>query len=96
MLVLWKSGVLRDIGCPRLTVHDELDWSQQNGTKRTREAFNYVQHAMEQVIRLRMPVRRIFPAALRGVPSRSGCIGRCVDISIQKGTAAPLKGIRRL
>ena len=57
MLALWQSGVLDEIGVPRLTVHDELDFSQRDDSARTRDAFAFVQRTMENVIPLRIPVK---------------------------------------
>lgn len=57
MLKLWKSGVLDYVGVPRLTVHDELDWSQTEDSPQMEEAFRYVQHVMQGAIQLRVPVK---------------------------------------
>jgi len=43
-------------GVPRLTVHDELDFSQVDDTPATREAFREMHHIMQTVIPLRVPV----------------------------------------
>lgn len=50
----WKDGVFDATGTPRLTVHDELDFSDPGGKK---EAFREMQHIMESAIKLRIPVK---------------------------------------
>lgn len=50
----WKDGVFDVIGVPGLTVHDELDFSD-DGT--CDEAFMYFQHVMETCITMRIPIR---------------------------------------
>ncbi len=57
MVLLDESGVFDYIGLPNLTVHDELDFNIQNGSKVTRDALRYVKRTMEQAIPLRVPVR---------------------------------------
>ncbi len=49
-----KDGVFAATGTPRLTVHDELDFSDPGGKK---EAFREMQRIMESAIKLRIPVR---------------------------------------
>jgi DNA polymerase-1 len=56
MLRCWEEGVFDVTGVPRLTVHDELDFSD-TGAPGTEEAFAYMQHVMETAIPLRIPVR---------------------------------------
>lgn len=53
MLLLWRSGVFSVTGVPRLTVHDELDFSDPGGCD---DAFAYIQHILETAIPLRVPV----------------------------------------
>jgi DNA polymerase-1 len=57
MLAAYKSGVFNQLGVPRLTVHDELDFSVQDDTSMTREAWNYLTHTLENSTPLRIPVR---------------------------------------
>jgi DNA polymerase I-like protein with 3'-5' exonuclease and polymerase domains len=51
---LWEEGVFNYTGIPRLTVHDELDFSNPGGVE---EAYQYVQHVMETVMPLSIPVK---------------------------------------
>lgn len=53
MLKCWEDGIFDEIGVPRLTVHDELDFSDEGGHH---EAFNEMQHIMQTAIPLRIPV----------------------------------------
>lgn len=53
MLLCWEQGVFDDIGVPKLTVHDELDFSDPGGKD---EGFREMQHIMETAIPLRIPV----------------------------------------
>lgn len=57
MLNCWNSGVFDYVGVPRLTVHDELDWSVVDDSPQTREAFRFIKHTMEQAVQLRIPVK---------------------------------------
>lgn len=50
----WKDGIFDVTGIPRLTVHDELDFSDPGGRD---DAFNEMRHIMETAIPLRIPVR---------------------------------------
>lgn len=52
-----QSGVFDYTGYPRLTVHDELDFSLRDKSPATLEAFRFMQHTMENAIALRIPVR---------------------------------------
>lgn len=54
---LMRSGVLDYVGVPRLTVHDELDWSVKERSPQMDEAFRFVQHTMENAVKLRVPIR---------------------------------------
>lgn len=56
MLHCLQSGVFDYTGVPRLTVHDELDFSVRDDTPQTREAFKFIQHTMEHAVKLRVPV----------------------------------------
>lgn len=50
----WREGVFSATGVPRLTVHDELDFSDPGGRD---EAFKEMKHILETAIPLRIPVR---------------------------------------
>lgn len=54
MLQCWKSGVFDVTGVPRLTVHDELDFSDPGGCE---DAFSFIQHTLENAIPLLIPVK---------------------------------------
>lgn len=54
MLKCYKDGVFHVTGVPRLTVHDELDFSDPGGRI---EAFKEMRRIMENVLPLRVPVR---------------------------------------
>jgi DNA polymerase-1 len=53
MLQCWQDGVFDVTGVPRLTVHDELDFSDPGGKE---EAFREMKHIMETAITLRVPI----------------------------------------
>jgi DNA polymerase I-like protein with 3'-5' exonuclease and polymerase domains len=50
----WTSGVFDATGVPRLTVHDENDFSDPGGRD---DAFLEMRHIMETAISLRLPIR---------------------------------------
>jgi DNA polymerase I-like protein with 3'-5' exonuclease and polymerase domains len=50
----WEEGVFAVTGVPRLTVHDELDFSDAFGND---EAFAHMKHILETALPLRIPVR---------------------------------------
>lgn len=54
MLRCWNDGVFSRTGVPRLTVHDELDFSDPGGCD---EAFREMRHILETAVPLRVPVR---------------------------------------
>lgn len=56
MLQCLESGVFDYTGVPRLTVHDELDFSVRDNSKETQEAFAFIQRTMEGAVELRVPV----------------------------------------
>lgn len=56
MLKCLRSGVFDYTGVPRLTVHDELDFSVRDDSPQMREAFEFIQHTMEGAVELRVPV----------------------------------------
>lgn len=53
MLRCWEDGVFDAIGVPRLTVHDELDFSDPGGCE---EGFKELQHVMETCLDLAIPI----------------------------------------
>lgn len=55
MLLAWRSGVFEATGVPRLTVHDELDFSNPGG-RWSEEGFRELKRVMETAIALRIPV----------------------------------------
>jgi DNA polymerase-1 len=57
MLACWNSGVFDYTGVPRLTVHDELDWSVRDDSPQMREAFAFIKHTMETTTRMRVPIK---------------------------------------
>lgn len=50
----WIDGIFDSTGVPRLTVHDELDFSDPGGCD---EAFDEMQHIMETAIALKIPIK---------------------------------------
>lgn len=54
MLLCWEAGLFDEIGVPRLTVHDELDFSDPGGFD---EVFREINHVMEHAIKFRVPVK---------------------------------------
>jgi DNA polymerase I-like protein with 3'-5' exonuclease and polymerase domains len=57
MLACWNSGVFDYTGVPRLTVHDELDFSVREDSPAMREAFAFIQHTMETTTTMRVPIK---------------------------------------
>lgn len=57
MLDCWNSGVFNITGVPRVTVHDEINWSIPDDSPRMREAIDFIQHTMTHCIRLRVPLK---------------------------------------
>lgn len=57
MLACWKSGVFDYTGVPRITVHDELDFSVPDDSPKMREAFDFIQHTMETTTTMRVPIK---------------------------------------
>jgi DNA polymerase-1 len=55
MLQCWKDGVFDYVGVPRLTVHDELDFSDA-GLQYSEEAFAHINRVMENAIQFRVPI----------------------------------------
>jgi DNA polymerase-1 len=53
MLMCWKSGVFDYTGVPRLTVHDELDFSDPGGKE---DGFREIIHIMQTAIPFRVPI----------------------------------------
>ncbi len=56
MLKCYVDGVFDVTGIPRLTVHDELDFSVAERTPIVEEGFREMRHIMQTVIPLRVPV----------------------------------------
>lgn len=54
MLKCYEDGVFAETGVPRLTVHDELDFSDSGGKQ---SSFEEMQHIMETAIPLNVPVK---------------------------------------
>lgn len=57
MLDCWNSGVFNVTGVPRVTVHDEINWSIPNESREMQEAIDYIQWAMTNCIKLRVPLK---------------------------------------
>lgn len=53
----YRSGVFKYTGVPRVTVHDELGWSQIDDSPEMIEAFDFIKHTMENTIKLSVPIR---------------------------------------
>lgn len=54
MLKCWEDGIFDETGVPRLTVHDELDFSDMGGKG---EAFEEMRQVMENAYPLQVPMR---------------------------------------
>ncbi|MBY0262945.1 MAG: hypothetical protein K2Q20_11410 [Phycisphaerales bacterium] len=54
MLRCHRDGVFKATGVPRLTVHDELDFSDPGGRE---DAFREMRHILETALKLRVPVK---------------------------------------
>ena len=54
MYQCWKAGIFDITGVPRLTVHDELDFSDPGGKD---EAFREMKNIMETAIKIKIPVK---------------------------------------
>ncbi|MGW8180122.1 MAG: DNA polymerase, partial [bacterium] len=54
MLKAWEDGIFDETGVPRLTVHDELDFSDPGGKD---EAFRALVDVMENAIQFKVPVK---------------------------------------
>jgi DNA polymerase I-like protein with 3'-5' exonuclease and polymerase domains len=57
MRACYQSGVFDYTGVPRLTVHDELDWSVRDNSPAMREAFDFIKHTMETTTTMRVPIK---------------------------------------
>lgn len=53
----WNSGVFKFTGVPRVTVHDELGFSQIDESREMLEAYEFIKRTMENTIQLRIPVK---------------------------------------
>lgn len=56
MLKGWKDGIFDQTGVPRLTVHDELNFSKRDCSPATEAAFKEFVNVMQTVIPLKIPV----------------------------------------
>lgn len=56
MVTCYEMGLFEATGIPHLTVHDELDWSDDESSEAA-EAFEEVKHVMETCVPLRVPLR---------------------------------------
>lgn len=54
MLKCYQDGVFDEIGVPRLTVHDELNFSRKDDSKM--EGWREMQHLMQNAIPMRVPI----------------------------------------
>lgn len=54
MLKCWEDGIFHETGVPRLTVHDELDFSDPGGKE---EAFSAMHQVMETAVSLKIPIK---------------------------------------
>lgn len=54
MLICYEDGIFNETGIPRLTVHDELDFSDPGGTDK---AFIEMKRVMETAIDLKIPIK---------------------------------------
>lgn len=52
-----QQGIFDATGIPRLTVHDELDFSMRDKSKATIAAYKEMQHVMENCMQLNVPIR---------------------------------------
>ena len=52
MLMCWCEGLFNGDGCPHLTVHDELDWSDDGDEER----FRRIEHIMTHCVELKVPL----------------------------------------
>lgn len=57
MLDCYKAGVFNVTGVPRVTVHDECDWSIPFYDDKMREAIDYVKYRMTNCIPMRVPLK---------------------------------------
>lgn len=57
MLDCYNSGVFNYTGVPRVTVHDEINFSVRDDSPVTREAFRFIQHTMTNCIKMRVPLK---------------------------------------
>jgi DNA polymerase-1 len=59
MVICWESGIFAETGVPRITVHDELGFSDPGGLD---APFKAMHNVMENAIKLNVPVRCDFKA----------------------------------
>jgi len=55
MVDCYEQGIFASTGIPRLTVHDELDFSD-SGSAEANEAFKEMRHVMETAIKIKVPI----------------------------------------
>lgn len=55
MVALWEQGLCDEVGVPHITVHDELD-NSDDGSPQFAKVFNEWQHVMESCVKLRVPL----------------------------------------
>lgn len=55
MLRCWEDGIFNATGVPRLTVHDEVNFSDP-GTREAHEGFQEMNYVMENTMKLRVPI----------------------------------------
>ena len=53
MLLLWEAGLFDDVGVPKLTVHDELDFSDPGGKE---DIFKEIYHIMRTALPFSVPI----------------------------------------
>jgi len=53
MLMCWESGLFDDVGVPKLTVHDELDFSDPGGKE---DIFKEIYHIMRTALPFNVPI----------------------------------------
>jgi len=57
MLDCYRSGVFNVTGVPRVTVHDEINFSIPHNDPIMRQALDYVAHLMTNCVKLRIPLK---------------------------------------
>lgn len=57
LLDCWNSGVFHEVGVPRVTVHDENDWSVRDNSPRTQQGFEFIRYTMINSLKSRVNFR---------------------------------------